>query len=70
MEGPAFSKPLKDKINPWGPLIVMGILVGAGASVQRDSPHQVFNVTWKVTNLSDRTGTLRRSSSQNPSGPV
>ncbi len=51
MEGPAFSKPLKDKINPWGPLIVMGILVRAGASVQRDSPHQIFNVTWRVTNL-------------------
>nr|AAO37269.2 envelope polyprotein [Mus musculus]AAO37271.2 envelope polyprotein [Mus musculus] len=51
MEGPAFSKPLKDKINPWGPLIVLGILVRAGVAVQSDSPHQVFNVTWRVTNL-------------------
>lgn len=51
MEGPAFSKPLKDKINPWGPLIVLGILVRAGVAVQSDSPHQVFNVTWGVTNL-------------------
>nr|CAA25835.1 env protein precursor [Friend mink cell focus-forming virus] len=51
MEGPAFSKPLKDKINPWGPLIVLGILIRAGVSVQHDSPHQVFNVTWRVTNL-------------------
>lgn len=51
MEGPAFSKPLKDKINPWGPLIILGILIRAGVSVQHDSPHQVFNVTWRVTNL-------------------
>ncbi|AAA46487.1 precursor protein PR-env [Spleen focus-forming virus] len=51
MKGPAFSKPLKDKINPWGPLIVLGILIRAGVSVQHDSPHQVFNVTWRVTNL-------------------
>ena len=51
MEGPAFSKPLKDKINPWAPLIVLGILIRAGVSVPHDSPHQVFNVTWRVTNL-------------------
>nr|AAO37275.2 truncated envelope polyprotein [Mus musculus] len=51
MEGPAFSKPLKDKINPWAPLIVLEILIRAGVSVPHDSPHQVFNVTWRVTNL-------------------
>nr|P03394.1 RecName: Full=Glycoprotein 55; Short=gp55; Flags: Precursor [Friend spleen focus-forming virus (strain Lilly-Steeves)]CAA24793.1 unnamed protein product [Friend spleen focus-forming virus] len=51
MEGPASSKPLKDKTNPWGPLIILGILIRAGVSVQLDSPHQVSNVTWRVTNL-------------------
>nr|AAA46514.1 env protein [Murine leukemia virus] len=48
MEGPAFSKPLKDKINPWKSLMVMGVYLRVGMA---ESPHQVFNVTWRVTNL-------------------
>ena len=51
MKNPTHSKPLKDKAYPWGPLIIIWALLRLGMATQENSPHQVFNVTWRVTNL-------------------
>lgn len=33
MKGPAFSKPLKDKINPWGPWIILLLILLFGPCI-------------------------------------
>lgn len=46
------SKPLKNKVNPRGPLIPLILLMLRGVSTASpgSSPHQVYNITWEVTN--------------------
>lgn len=51
MESPSFSKPSKDKTHPWGPLILLGIGLVWGADAADRSPHQIYNITWIVSNL-------------------
>lgn len=51
MDDPALPKPSKDKTNPWRALIVLWTLIGTQATTLQGSPHQIFNVTWRVTNL-------------------
>lgn len=50
MESTTLSKPFKNQVNPWGPLIVLLILGGVNPVALGNSPHQVFNLTWEVTN--------------------
>nr|AAC98549.1 envelope polypeptide [Murine leukemia virus] len=46
------SKPLKDKANPQGPLVplILLILRGVSTASSGSSPHQVYNITWEITN--------------------
>nr|AMK06428.1 putative envelope polyprotein [Murine leukemia virus] len=49
MDRPALPKSIKDKTNPWGP-IILGILIMLGGALGKGSPHKVFNLTWEVYN--------------------
>ncbi|AAV68489.1 env protein [Murine leukemia virus] len=48
MASPALSKSSKDKTYPWAPLIVLGVLLGLGATVSDKSPHQPVTLTWQL----------------------
>lgn len=54
MEGTAHSKPFKDKTLSWGPLIILGILLGSGTTTKPGgrSPHQVHTLTWQIQSQS------------------
>ncbi|XP_038179390.1 MLV-related proviral Env polyprotein-like [Arvicola amphibius] len=61
MEGSTFSKPSKDKTYSGAPLIILWALLGLGEGGEAKSPHTVYNITWRVTNL--MTGQVANSTS-------
>nr|AUG69055.1 envelope protein [Feline leukemia virus] len=51
MEGPTHPKPSKDKTFSWDLMILVGVLLRLDVGMANPSPHQVYNVTWTITNL-------------------
>nr|BEH82884.1 envelope protein [Feline leukemia virus] len=51
MEGPTHSKPSKDKTFSWDLMFLVGILLRVDMGMANPSPHQIYNVTWIITNV-------------------
>nr|P06752.1 RecName: Full=Envelope glycoprotein; AltName: Full=Env polyprotein; Contains: RecName: Full=Surface protein; Short=SU; AltName: Full=Glycoprotein 70; Short=gp70; Contains: RecName: Full=Transmembrane protein; Short=TM; AltName: Full=Envelope protein p15E; Contains: RecName: Full=R-peptide; AltName: Full=p2E; Flags: Precursor [Feline leukemia virus strain C/Sarma]AAA43049.1 envelope protein precursor [Feline leukemia virus] len=51
MESPTHPKPSKDKTFPWNLVFLVGILFQIDMGMANPSPHQVYNVTWVITNV-------------------
>nr|P21445.2 RecName: Full=Envelope glycoprotein; AltName: Full=Env polyprotein; Contains: RecName: Full=Surface protein; Short=SU; AltName: Full=Glycoprotein 70; Short=gp70; Contains: RecName: Full=Transmembrane protein; Short=TM; AltName: Full=Envelope protein p15E; Contains: RecName: Full=R-peptide; AltName: Full=p2E; Flags: Precursor [Feline sarcoma virus (STRAIN SM)]AAA74004.1 env [Feline sarcoma virus] len=54
MEGPTHPKPFKDKTFSWDLIILVGVvrvLLRLDVGMANPSPHQVYNVTWVITNV-------------------
>jgi hypothetical protein len=47
MESPTNPKPFKDKTFLWGPLIILWTILGTAIT---GGPHQIYNITWVITN--------------------
>nr|AYG96589.1 envelope glycoprotein [Feline leukemia virus] len=55
MEGPTHPKPSKDKTFSWGLMILVGVLLRLDVGMANPSPHQIYNVTWVITNVQTNT---------------
>nr|BAU61795.1 envelope protein [Feline leukemia virus] len=55
MEGPTHPKPSKDKTFSWDLMILVGVLLGLDVGIASPSPHQIYNVTWVITNVQNNT---------------
>nr|ACJ60908.1 envelope protein [Feline leukemia virus] len=55
MESPTHPKPSKDKTLSWDLVFLVGILSTIDIGMANPSPHQIYNVTWVITNVQNNT---------------
>nr|AAA43051.1 env gene polyprotein [Feline leukemia virus] len=55
MESPTHPKPSKDKTLSWNLVFLVGILFTIDIGMANPSPHQIYNVTWVITNVQTNT---------------